>query len=105
MYISLSTNEVIDALLEDTHASWTVEEARALTEYYEQLEEDLGEPIALDIVAIRCEWACNTLEGIIEDYNILDEIQLETKDEQLEWLQDNTQVIQLSNNTVLYVQF
>ena len=105
MYISLNTNEAIEALLADTNASWTVEEARALVEYYEELEEATGEPIESDVVAIRCDWSCDTLEGIIEDYNILDEMQLETKEEQIQWLQDNTQVIELASNKVLYMQF
>jgi len=105
MYISLNTTEAIDALLADTYAAWTVEEARALVEYYEELEEATGEPIESDVVAIRCDWSCDTLEGIIEDYNILDEMQLETKEEQIQWLQDNTQVIELADNKVLYMQF
>jgi len=105
MYISLNTNAVIDVLLEDTYASWTVEEARALAEYYEQLEEDTGEPIVLDVVAIRCEWSCDTLEGVVNDYDIHEVGTIETREEQLDWLRKQTEVIELKNDVILYVQF
>ena len=105
MHISLSTNEAIEALLADTNASWTVKEARALVEYYEELEEATGEPIALDVVAIRCEWACDTLVGVVNDYDIHEVGNIETREEQLDWLRDQTQVIELKNDVILYIQF
>lgn len=105
MYITVNTNEVIDRLLEDTEATWTVEEARALVEYYEELEDDLGEPIALNVVAIRCDWACDTLEGVVNDYDIHEVGNIETREEQLNWLRDQTQVIELKNDVILYIQF
>lgn len=105
MYISLNTNEIIDALLADTNASWTVEEARALAEYYEELEECTGTPIALDVTAIRCDWACDTLVGVVNDYDIHEVGNIETREEQLDWLRDQTQVIELKNDVILYVQF
>ena len=56
MKTSLNTYEVADILLADEFADWSRQEAFALAEYYEQLEEDLDEEIELDVVAIRCEW-------------------------------------------------
>ena len=105
MYITLSTNEIIDRLLEDTNASWTYEAARALAVYYEELEEDTGEPIVLDVVAIRCDWVCDTLVGVVNDYDIHEEGSIETREEQLKWLRKQTQVIELKDDVVLYIQF
>jgi len=53
MKIELSTQEAVNILLED----WSYDAALALVGYYESLEEELGESIDLDRVAIRCEWS------------------------------------------------
>lgn len=52
-------NEVegIKELLADEYANWTVDQAQALLEYYDQYSEDIGEDLELDTVAIRCEWS------------------------------------------------
>jgi hypothetical protein len=56
MKIELSTSQAVDILLKDEIANWSYSAALALIEYYEALEEDLGEPIYIDPVAIRCDW-------------------------------------------------
>ena len=57
MKIELSTQQAADFLLKDKYANWSRNAALALVEYYESLEEDCGEFIKLDAVAIRCYWA------------------------------------------------
>lgn len=105
MHISLNTNAVIDALLEDTYASWTVEEARALAEYYEELEECTGTPIALDVTAIRCDWIVNHINDVMEDYSDVIAYHRGDSVECIDWLRDQTQVIELENEMLLYIQF
>ena len=56
MKIELSTHEAANILLKDEHANWSHNAALALVGYYEALEEDCGEAIDLDPVAIRCDW-------------------------------------------------
>jgi len=53
----LSTKQAASELLKDTNARWSWEGAVALVEYIEQIEEDTGEEIELDVVALRCEWS------------------------------------------------
>ena len=43
MKIELSKYEATDILLEDEYANWSHNAALALVEYYESLEDDLGE--------------------------------------------------------------
>lgn len=43
-------------LLADTNARWSYNGARALVEHLEEMEEDCGIEIELDVVAIRCDW-------------------------------------------------
>ena len=55
----------------------------ALYDYFEQLEEDIGNPIELDVIAICCEYSeYESLEEFQEDYGddyeSIEDIELET---------------------------
>jgi len=56
LYQKLSASKFATALRDDENAGWTDEQAWALASYYEELAQDLGEPVALDVVAVRSEW-------------------------------------------------
>lgn len=105
MYITLSTNAVIDNLMLDENASWTYEEAKAIANYYEDLEEDTGEAIELDLVAIRCDWVVNHINDVMEDYSDVIVYNRGDSEECVGWLREQTQVIELKNDILLYVQF
>ncbi len=75
---------------------------KALYEHLEQLSEDIGENIELDIVAICCDYSefDSALECYIQYQNIDD---LEGDDDEkeaqaLEWLQNQTQVIEVEGH-------
>ena len=70
MITTLSTSQAINELLADQYASWTYDEAEAIINYYEDLEEGTGELIEFDHVAIRCDWTCATEEEAREMYSI-----------------------------------
>lgn len=57
MKTTLTTSQIADALKQDSNAAWSYAGARALAEYLEQLEEDTGEEMELDVVAIRCDFS------------------------------------------------
>ena len=94
MKTTLTTNDIVNALRADEYAGWSHWEALALAEYFEEYEEETGEELELDTVAIRCEfsayadlhnWAelCMTeeeLEVLIKD--------AETKEEEEEAIRD-----------------
>lgn len=80
-----------------------------LFDYFEQLEDDIGEQIELDVIAICCEWAEDTPEGIAAYYTI-DISDLEDASEieytVLEYLNDHTQVAGVTDNGfIVYQQF
>jgi hypothetical protein len=54
---TLTQYDIAHELMQDTNANWSRAGAFALAEYYEQLEEDLGESIEFDAVAIRCDFS------------------------------------------------
>jgi hypothetical protein len=48
---------VADLLIADNNANWSNAGARALAEYLEEMEEETGEEMELDVVAIRCDFS------------------------------------------------
>lgn len=64
---TLSTHEAAHLLLKDENAAWSYAGAFALVEYFEQLEEDLGETIEFCAVAIRCDFS---QYGSLEDFAV-----------------------------------
>ena len=104
MNIELSTGNAVNMLVEDEYAGWTYSEAEALVEYYEDLGEDIGTTFDFDVVAIRCEWTCfDNIAEVREHYN--DCAGLDTDEEVLDWLRNNTQVIVVSNGSTLVSEF
>jgi DNA-binding transcriptional regulator YbjK len=92
MKITISISEAIDLLLADKYAAWTVREARALAEWYDQLEDDLGEAIDFDVVCIRCDWSSyESIEEVALSYG------LEDDELTLEELQQETTVIEVES--------
>lgn len=53
----IGESEFIDTLRADEYVKWSYGAAKALYEYFEQYEDDTGEDIELDPVAIRCEFS------------------------------------------------
>ena len=69
MKTTLSTHEIAEALYLDENADWTRPGSLALAEWIEEWEEDTGEEMELDIVAIRCEFSeFSSLQDWIKDY-------------------------------------
>ena len=54
---TLSTCQIADALYSDQYGGWTSRGARAMAEYLEQMEDDIGGEFELDVVAIRCDYS------------------------------------------------
>jgi len=57
MKLELSTDHAADLLRRDEYASWSYAGARAIVEYLEQIEDETGQDIAFDAVAIRCDYS------------------------------------------------
>jgi hypothetical protein len=72
------------------------EGATALFEYFEQYEQDTGEEMEFDPVAIRCDFdEYESLEDVKENYQDI---------ETLEDLQNHTTVIEIPNSDRLIIQ-
>ncbi len=75
--------------------NFSYEGLEALYNYLEQLSEDIGEDIELDVIAICCEYSeYDSLEEVLEDYPTI-----ETKED----LEANTVVINIPNEKSLII--
>ena len=107
IYEELNTNQVADALRRDEYAGWSYDGAKALAEWLEGLAEDTGEPYELDTVALRCEFseyddaadACQNYDEAPDESEYNDEEEHEAAC--LEWLQDNTAVIEFNGGLIV----
>ena len=109
MKMTLNTSQAVDALRRDQYAGWSYKGAIALVEYLEQYEQDLGEQVELDVVAIRCDFSeySSALEAAIDNgYNEGDSTQLSEDSEvdqeaALEYLQEHTTVIEFDGGVII----
>ena len=66
---TLTTYDIAHELLYDENAAWTRSGAFALAEHLEQYEEETGEEMEMDVVAIRCDFSeHSSLEDWAVDY-------------------------------------
>jgi len=81
---------------------------KVLFDYLEAYEDDTGEKVELDVIALCCEYEESSVTDIAANYNIdiegLDE--REALDTVLEYLNDRTQVVgAIGTDTVLFQSF
>ena len=80
----------------------------ALYDYFEQTEQDTGEELELDVVAICCDYSEDQWADIAENYSIdLSECADDDEREQavIDFLADHTVFIMASDGLLLYQQF
>jgi len=100
MYMNISFCGFCDAFRDmDRNDIFSYEAKQALFDYYENYEEETGEKIELDVIAICCDWSEATEEEIRQDFNI------DKDDDLLDYLNWNTQYINLDNGNILYLAF
>jgi hypothetical protein len=70
-----------------------------LYDFLTELEEDIGEEMELDVIAICCDYVEATYEEVRRDFN------LEAEEDILEYLNTNTIVIKVDDDTIIYQNF
>lgn len=76
-------------------------------DYIESYEQDSGEQVELDVIALCCEWAEDNYASVAEQYDI-DIEGLEEDDipqAVMDYLCDNTDAYQTDSGNIVYVQF
>jgi len=86
----------LDSFSDTYRHNFTYEGKRALFDYLEQLSEDLGEDIELDIIALCCDYT---------EYENLEELQRNYSNiETMEDLENKTQVIRFNDSDAFIIQ-
>ena len=89
---------------------FSYEGLEVLFDYLDNLSEDIGEPIELDVVALCCEYYESSIEELIKDYNIdLSDADEDDPDSIIEvvreYLEDNTSVCGEVSDGFVYAAF
>jgi hypothetical protein len=110
---TMTQYDIANELMQDDNANWSRAGAFALAEYFEQLEDDLGESIEFDRVAIRCDfsqyeslqdWAHDYFSNAKEEmgFDETEEIDDDEFDEKIrEYIQDNAQLIEFDGGVIV----
>ncbi len=97
MYKSISEFDFVDAFAKlDRDENFSYEGKKALFSYLEQLEEDTGKKIELDIIALCCEYS---------EYKNLEELQKDYDIESMEELEEKTTVIMINDESFIIQEF
>ena len=106
---NVNFNMFLDSFSDTYRHNFTQEGRIALFDYLEQLSEDLGEDIELDIVALCCKYAeYENLEELrcdYTEYENLEELQGNYSSiETMEDLENKTQVIRFNDSKAFIIQ-
>ena len=96
MKTTVQSRDFIDAFRRyDRYDQFGYAALNSLFDYLEQYEEDTGEEIELDVIALCCDYSVSSVETIAQDYGI----DIDGMDEEdarqtvLDYLNDNTVVV------------
>ena len=106
MKTTVNQSEFIDAFHRyDRYDQFGYDALVSLFDYMEQLEEDCGEEMELDVIALCCDYSVDSVADIASNYNIdiADMDDDEARSAVLEYLQDNTTVVDENcNGQIIY---
>lgn len=81
-----------DAFISSRPDNFSYEGLNALFDYLEEYEESCETEIELDVIAICCDFTECSIEEVLKEYNL----------DSIEQLRDNTTVIEVDDETVIY---
>jgi hypothetical protein len=92
----------------DRKDQFSYEALGLLFDYFESYEEETGQEIELDVIAICCEYTEDTAEGIANNYWDRDSVpddEEELRDQVREYLEANTTLIGETSTGFVYLAF
>lgn len=79
----------------DRESNFSHKGLNALYDHFEAFEEDTGESVDLDVIAICCDYTETTIEDALESYNL----------SSMDALEDSTTVVYKDDENVLFQNF
>jgi hypothetical protein len=103
---SVNFSQFVDAFnAYDRYDSFGYDGLRVIFDALEQYEEDTGEEIELDVIAICCDFNMLTIDEIIQYYSIDIDPDGDKEDQVMEYLQDNTWVLGETDDSIVFQVF
>jgi len=94
MKTTVTKSAFMDAFHEyDRYEQFGYEALSSLFDYLEDMEADTGEEMELDVIALCCDYSVDTVEDIAANYSIEAEEGEDLRDAVLDYLNDNTTVV------------
>ena len=91
----------------DRMENFSYDGLEVLFDYFEELENDIGEEMELDVISICCDYNEDSVEDIASNYSIdidgMDEDEM--KEAVMSYLTDNSQIVGETDTTILYAAF
>lgn len=104
IYQQVNFSQFCDSFSDTYKNSFSYEGKRALYDYLEQLSDDTGDDIELDTVALCCEFSEHESALDCANQYIQFEQEEQTNEYALEWLREQTQVIEVEGKTNIIIQ-
>jgi hypothetical protein len=92
-------------LVAGRYNQFTWESRQALFEYIEQFEENIGEEIELDPIALCCEWTEATYDKLRAEISHEEDLPEFSNEEILEYLRHKTNVIEVDEIKLLIMNY
>jgi len=92
MIQSLTKGQFRDAFNSVRPENFSYKGLGVLHDYLTELEDDCGMTIELDVIALCCDYSESSIEDVLEDYSL----------DSIEELENNTTVLKVDNETVIY---
>lgn len=108
MKTTINLHQFREAFREIRPDNFSYEGLEALYECFTEMEEDTGEEMELDVIAICCEYAEATPREIVDDYNIdISECEddADVREKVIAHLCEHSFVAGGTTNTLVYQQF
>ena len=107
--VTIDKGDFVARLVADKNASWSAEGAEALFDYLDEESYVLGEPIEFDLIALRCEYSEDTVDDLIDQYDIDVSDAEDDEDEKTDivrgYLERNTTIVGETSDGFVYAVF
>jgi hypothetical protein len=105
MYQTINLHDFRKAFHEIRPNNFSYEGLGILFDYFEQLEDEIGEKIELDVIAICCDYSEDSLSNIVDYYSINLEGEDDHEQAVKDYLENATNVIGFTKDKIIYQIF
>jgi hypothetical protein len=102
---TIDSYQFINAFEETRPNNFSREGLHLLFDYLENYEDETGEELELDVIAICCDYSEDTVNDLAQAYDVLfdaDDTDEDKKEKVLDFLNDATIVVGCTDDTIIY---